>query len=154
MDIFMILFTLFAGITLSAQSAVNGTFSKGAGTIETAFLTFMTGSIFLFLIILFFGQGNLSGIMNAPNWQLSGVFMGVFYLSFTIVAIPRIGVIATNLTTIVGQLVIGLIIDHFGWFGGIQINLDGKRVLALAFMALALYFIYKGNTQTQTEKTT
>ncbi|MER1990634.1 MAG: DMT family transporter, partial [Solibacillus isronensis] len=71
MGLFMILFTLIGGITLSAQSSINGTFSRKAGTIETTFLTFLTGTMFLTIFILFFGNGNLLGILDAPKWQLS-----------------------------------------------------------------------------------
>ncbi len=149
MELFIILFTLLGGIMLSAQSSINGTFSKKAGTIETTLLSFVTGAIFLFLIILFFGQGDLSAIMNAPNWQLSAVFMGIIYVSFTVIAVPKIGVIATNITTIIAQLVTGVIIDQFGWFGSIQIELGWQRMLALVFMALALYFIYQGNKRSK-----
>ncbi|MFQ3545760.1 DMT family transporter [Halobacillus rhizosphaerae] len=149
MELIIILFTLLGGITLSAQSSINGTFSQKAGTIETTLLTFVTGAIFLFLIILFFGQGDLSAIMAAPKWQLSAVFMGTIYLMFTVIAVPKIGVIAANISTIIGQLVISVIIDHFGWFGSIEIELGWDRMLALFFMALALYFIYKGNMRSK-----
>ncbi|NAP01296.1 EamA-like transporter family protein, partial [Halomonas sp. MG34] len=59
MGILMILFTFIGGLTLSAQSAVNGTFGRKAGTIETTLLTFITGTMFLAILILFFGHGNL-----------------------------------------------------------------------------------------------
>ncbi|RSL28675.1 EamA-like transporter family protein, partial [Salibacterium salarium] len=108
----MILFTLFGGITLSAQSAVNGTFSRKAGTFETTLLTFLTGSMFLAILILFFGQGNLLAVLEVPKWQLSAVFLGVLFLLFIVTAVPRIGVIATNITVIIGQLVIGVVIDN------------------------------------------
>ncbi|MCG7334110.1 DMT family transporter [Sporosarcina sp. ACRSM] len=145
MGIFMILFTLLGGITLSAQSAINGTFSRKAGTIETTFLTFITGTMFLALIILFFGQGNLFAIFEVPIWQLSAVFLGVLFLLFNVFAVPKIGVIATSITVIIGQLVIGVVIDHFGWFNSLVIPLSMKRWFALLFMIIALYFIYKGN---------
>ncbi|MFG6147418.1 DMT family transporter [Halobacillus sp. B23F22_1] len=149
MGILMILFTLFGGMTLSAQSAVNGTFSRKAGTFETTFLTFLTGSMFLALLILFFGQGNLLAIFEVPKWQLSAVFLGALFLLFIVMAVPRIGVIATNITVIIGQLVIGIVIDHFGWFNSLVIPLDWKRSAALLFMLIALYFIYKGNKRSR-----
>ena len=145
MGIFMILFTLFGGITLSAQSSINGTFSRKAGTIETTLLTFLTGTMFLTIFILFFGQGNILAISEAPKWQLSAAFLGTMYLLLTVMAVPRIGVIATNIAGIAGQLVIGVLIDHFGWFNSLVIALDIKRAFALLFMVIALYFIYKGN---------
>ncbi|PAK39978.1 DMT family transporter [Peribacillus simplex] len=145
MGILMILFTLLGGITLSAQSAINGTFSRKAGTIETTLLTFLTGTMFLSIFILFFGRGNVLAILEVPKWQLSAVFLGVLFLLFIVTAVPRIGVIATNITVIIGQLVIGIVIDNFGWFNSIVIPLDWKRSVALLFMIIALYLIYKGN---------
>jgi len=148
MGLFMVLFTLIGGITLSAQSSINGTFSQKAGTIETTFLTFLTGTMFLTIFILFFGNGNLLGILEAPKWQLSAAFLGTMYLLLTVMVVPRIGVIATSIAGIAGQLVIGVIIDHFGWFNSLVIELDIKRIFALLFMFISLYFIYKGNKRT------
>lgn len=154
MGLFMILFTLIGGITLSAQSSINGTFSQKAGTIETTFLTFLTGTMFLTIFILFFGNGDFLGILEAPKWQLSAAFLGTMYLLLTVMAVPRIGVIATSIAGIAGQLVIGVIIDHFGWFNSLVIELDIKRKFALLFMFISLYFIYKGNKRTSEETET
>jgi bacterial/archaeal transporter family-2 protein len=151
MGILMILFTLFGGITLSAQSSINGTFSRKAGTIETTLLTFLTGTMFLAIFIIFFAQGNMLAILDAPKWQLSAAFLGTMYLLLTVMAVPRIGVIATNIAGIAGQLVIGVLIDHFGWFNSLVIDLDSKRAFALLFMIIALYFIYKGNKRSREE---
>ncbi|WP_430788357.1 DMT family transporter [Virgibacillus flavescens] len=151
MGILMVLFTFLGGITLSAQSAINGTFSRKAGTIETTLLTFLTGTMFLAIFLLFFGQGNVLAILEVPKWQLSAVFLGVLFLLFIIAAVPKIGVIATNITVIIGQLVIGIVIDHFGWFDSIVIPLDMKRSFALLFMIIALYYIYKGNKRSSEE---
>lgn len=149
MGIFMILFTLIGGITLSAQSSINGTFSRKAGTIETTFLTFLTGTMFLTIFILFFGGGNVLALFDVPKWQLSAALLGTMYLLLTVMAVPRIGVIATNIAGIAGQLVIGVVIDHFGWFNSLVIEFDTKRIFALLFMILSLYFIYKGNKRSK-----
>jgi bacterial/archaeal transporter family-2 protein len=151
MGILMILFTLFGGLTLSAQSSINGTLSRKAGTIETTLLTFLTGTMFLAIFIVFFGQGNVLAILEAPKWQLSAAFLGTLYLLLTVMAVPKIGVIATNIAGIAGQLVIGVLIDHFGWFNSLVISLDMKRTFALLFMVIALYFIYKGNKRSNEE---
>lgn len=151
MGIIMILFTFFGGITLSAQSSINGTLSRKAGTLETTLLTFLTGTMFLAISILFFGKGNVLGILEVPKWQLSAAFLGTLYLLLTVMAVQRIGVIATNIAGIAGQLVIGVLIDHFGWFNSMVISLDMKRAFALLFMLIALYFIYKGNKRSSEE---
>ncbi|WP_075618619.1 DMT family transporter [Paenisporosarcina indica] len=151
MGLFIILFTLIGGITLSAQSSINGTFSRKAGTIETTFLTFLTGTMFLSIFMLFFGSGNVLALVEAPKWQLSAAFLGTMYLLLTVMAVPKIGVIATSIAGIAGQLVIGVIIDHFGWFNSLVIEIDIKRAFALLFMIISLYFIYKGNKRSSEE---
>ncbi|MCM3782340.1 DMT family transporter [Neobacillus mesonae] len=153
MAMFMILFTLIGGITLSAQSSINGTLSRKIGTLETTLMTFITGAMILALVILFFGQGDLLAILYAPKWQLSAAFLGTLYLLLTVMAVPRIGVIATSIAGIVGQLAVGMLIDHFGWFNSLVISFDLKRFLALIFMIISLYFIYKGNKRSS-ESTT
>ncbi|MCD7036355.1 DMT family transporter [Metabacillus sp. GX 13764] len=140
----MIIFTLLGGVLLSAQSSINGKFSQKAGTIESTLLTFFTGMLFLALLILFFGQGDILKILEVPKWQLSAVLFGVSYLFLTILAVPRIGVTAANISTVIGQLAASMIIDHFGLFGGMQINFGYKRWIALVLMLLALYFVFKG----------
>jgi len=151
MNILLILSTLLGGIALSAQSSINGTFSRKAGTIETTFLTFLTGLMFLTIIIIFFGHGNVLGILTAPKWQLSAAFLGTAYLLLSVIAVPRIGVVATNIAGIIGQLAVGMIIDNFGWFDSLVISLNWKRMLALLFMIIALYFIYQGNKRSNAE---
>ncbi|MFQ3852947.1 DMT family transporter [Staphylococcus sp. 2S1] len=145
MQVALVVIALIVGITLSTQSSVNGSFSKKAGTLESAFLTFITGGMILFIITLFFGEGNFLDFFSAPKWQLSAVWFGVGYLFLTIVAIPKIGVIATNISAVIGQLTMGMIIDHFGLFEGMVIHFDAKRIIALILMVIALRLIYKAD---------
>ncbi|WP_374717662.1 DMT family transporter [Neobacillus sp.] len=152
MSIFILLSSLIGGIVLSAQSSINGSFSSKAGTLESAFLTFITGAMILFIVVLFFGSGNLLTIFEAPKWQLSAVWFGVGYLFLTILAVPKIGVIATNLSAIIGQLSMGLLTDHFGWFGSIQISFDYHRILAIVLMFISLRLIYNANKKDRDEK--
>lgn len=152
MSIFILIASLIGGVLLSAQSSVNGSFSSKAGTLESAFLTFITGGMMLFIVVLFFGTGNFLSFLEAPKWQLAAVWFGVGYLFLTILAVPKIGVIATNLAAIIGQLSMGMLIDHFGWFGGMLVPLDWQRLLALLLMFIALRLIYRANIKERKER--
>jgi bacterial/archaeal transporter family-2 protein len=152
MSILILLASVFGGIFLSAQSSINGAFSKKAGTFESTFITFSTGAMVLFIVVLFFGNGDLLKILDAPKWQLSAVWFGVGYLFLTILVVPKIGVIATSISTVIGQLSMGMLIDHFGWFGGIEISFDIKRLVALILMLIALRLIYVGNMKAEPEE--
>ncbi|MCO7127610.1 DMT family transporter [Sporolactobacillus shoreicorticis] len=148
--IFFILFlSIFGGVLLSTQSSINGAFSRHAGTFESAFLTFFTGMLIMFIVVLFFGSGHLLEIVNVPKWQLSGVWFGVGYLFLTIAAVPKIGVTATNIATVIGQLLMSLFIDHFGWFNGTQVPMNLKRMIAVVLMLIALHPIYAGTNKTE-----
>lgn len=89
------------------------------------------------MIILFFGKGDVLALLYAPKWQLSGFG----YLFLTVLAVPIIGGNTANISTVIGQLIAGVVINHFGWFGRVEISLDWKRWLALGSMMLALYFV-------------
>ncbi|MCM3005130.1 DMT family transporter [Priestia koreensis] len=149
MTIIPVLLTFLGGVLLSGQSSVNGKLSNRIGTLETAFITFMSGSLFLALWLIFFGDGNLLNIAHAPKWQLIAVFFGVGYLFLTILAVPKIGVTAANITAIVGQIGAGFIIDQFGLFGGEVIHFDWSRLVGLIFMLLALVLIFNDNERSK-----
>ncbi|MEH6868369.1 DMT family transporter [Priestia megaterium] len=148
MSIITVIITFLGGVTLSAQSSINGKLSNKLGTLETALVTFLTGTLFMALWLIFFGKGHLLAIAQAPTWQLLAVFLGVGYMFLTILAVPKIGVTATNLTAIVGQVVAGFIIDQFGLFGGEIVHFDSSRFIGLVFMLLALFLIFKDNNET------
>jgi transporter family-2 protein len=152
MSAVMVFIALLGGVAVGTQSAINGTLGQKAGTIEATFVSLFTGAMLLAVITVFFGKGDLLAILDAPVWQLSAVFLAIIFVSLVVFSVRKIGVIATNILTIIGQLTTGLIIDHFGWFGSLQIPLDGKRLLAIVFMCLALYFIYKGNAKSNDAK--
>lgn len=145
--------TVMGGALLSAQSSINGAFSKKAGTLESAFLTFGTGTLMLVLLVLFFGTGKIGLILEAPTWQLSAVWLGVGYLFLTILAVPKIGVIAANLAAIIGQLSTGMLIDHFGLFNGVVIPFDWNRMVAFVLMLIALRLLYIANMKQQKRQT-
>ncbi|KGX91140.1 membrane protein [Pontibacillus halophilus JSM 076056 = DSM 19796] len=148
MGTFMIIFTLLGGVALSAQSSINGALSKRAGTFETAFLTFMTGAMFLTLIVLFFGEGNVLLVFEAPKWQLTSAILGVSFMFLTVLSVPKIGVAATNLTAISGQLLASMVIDHMGWFGNKVVLFDAERIIGIVLMFIALYLLFKGDKKT------
>lgn len=152
MGLLIIAASVAGGTLLSSQSSINGALSRKAGTYETTFFTFITGALMLALLVLFFGSGDVMKILEAPAWQLSAVWFGVGYLFLTVLAVPKIGVIATNIATIIGQLGAGMLIDHFGWFGGLQIPLDWERITAFILLLAALWLIYKADKK-QLQKT-
>ncbi|MQW92665.1 EamA-like transporter family protein [Acinetobacter wanghuae] len=147
----MLFVVILAGAALCAQSSINGRLGSEVGVLESAWLTFVVGAMISFLIAFFFEPVHALNLFTAPRWQLTGAFFGVAYMLVIVFAMPRLGAAATTVAVISGQLLMSLLIDHFGWFQNAVIPLDSSRLAALILLAIALFFIYKSNVQAHTE---
>ncbi len=147
----MLFVVILAGAALCAQSSINGRLGSEVGVLESAWLTFVVGAMISFLIAFFFEPVHALNLFTAPRWQLTGAFFGVAYMLVIVFAMPRLGAAATTVAVISGQLLMSLLIDHFGWFHNAIILLDSSRLAALVLLAIALFFIYKSNVQAHTE---
>lgn len=135
----MMLLIFIAGIGVAVQSTVNGALGARIGVFEGAFVSFFVGTITLFLVMLFFGKGNVIEMFQVPKWQLIGGVIGAFYISSMVLAVPRLGVGASIFALVTAQLIMSSFVDHFGWFGMKQIPLDWSRISALLLMVAALF---------------
>jgi bacterial/archaeal transporter family-2 protein len=137
------LLALIGGMALAVQSQINGGLGKKVGVIEGSFISFSVGTLALLFILLFFGNGDISAISTVPKWQLIGGLLGAFFVIVQVIAVPKIGVSATLMAVIVGQILIGAMIDHFGLFGGNRLPIDLKKMIAILLLLFALFLYYK-----------
>lgn len=138
---------LLGGMAIAAQSSINGSLSVRTDVITTAWLTNVVASVILLLMVVFFEPPQAATMFSVPTWQLAGALFGNFSMVAIVIAVPRIGTAATIVAIIAGQIIMGLMVDHFGWFGNTQIVLDYKRMAAIALLAGALYLIYLSNVR-------
>nr|WP_089973379.1 DMT family transporter [Lihuaxuella thermophila] len=143
MRLFMLLLALLAGVGVGLQAGVNGSLGKRVGTLEGALISFAVGTLALVLVNIFFGRGDILSVFSAPKWQLTGGLLGALYVFIMVLIVPRIGVAASLVGVIAGQLLISVIIDHFGWMGGRQIPVDANRLAGIALLAVALFFFFR-----------
>ena len=135
------LLALFAGAALSFEGAIYAELGKTIGQIETSFYNFFMGSIILGLLWLFFGKGKLSYTFEAPKWSLLGGVLGVVYLTSIVVSVPFVGVGITMVAVIIGQLVMSMFIEHFGWLGSKKKRINKEKIFAVISMIIALILI-------------
>ncbi|MGY5389545.1 DMT family transporter [Bacillus spizizenii] len=135
------LLALLAGAALSFEGAIYAELGKTIGQIETSFYNFFMGSIILGLLWLFFGKGELSYTLKAPKWSLLGGVMGVVYLTSIVVSVPFVGVGITMVAVIIGQLVMSMVIEHFGWLGSKKTRVNKEKIFAVISMIIALILI-------------
>jgi transporter family-2 protein len=128
--------TALAGLAGSVQVAVMGRFGGRVGVVEA--LGFATGVQLLLatavLLAVRQGTGGLAGALRAPPWMWAGGLMGLLVVFSITFAQPRLGATATIAILIAGQLVMGAVIDQFGWFGVAQISLSWTRMAGIALL--------------------
>ena len=78
---------------------------------------------------------------SVPWWAWSAAGLAILYQVGTIVAAPRLGAAALIGLIIAGQLLLALLIDHFGWLNFAQQTLSWQRLLGAALLLAGVYLI-------------
>ena len=123
-----------AGITVAVQPSVNARLAQKVGIIESACISFAVGTVALYLLLLVSGRGTFRGVGETAWWEWTGGILGAIFVSTTIVVVPRIGTAAAMAATIAAQLLAGIILDHFGFFGFQGTPVDAKRVVGVLLL--------------------
>jgi transporter family-2 protein len=80
---------------------------------------------------------------SIPLWAwLGGLFAG-FYLTASLIAIPRIGASAVFSLVIAGQLVTALLLDSSGAFGVPQISLSASRAFGVVLLLAGVMLLQR-----------
>jgi transporter family-2 protein len=133
---------LLAGSALSVGGAIYAELGKTIGKLETSFYNFSMGAILVGLIWLFRGKGKLSYAMHAPKWSLLGGLLGCIYLTIIVISVPFVGVGITMVSVMIGQLLMSMVIEHFGWLGSKKTRVNKEKIFAIAAMVISLILIY------------
>ena len=129
---------------MPTQAAIN---NKLANTIDSpvlsAFISFAVGTAALFLYILAAGipLANLASAKNAPLIAWTGGLLGAFFVAATVTSVPKLGVALTFSLIIAGQMLITLVIDHFGLLGVPVKEVNLPRLLGVTLITIGVILI-------------
>lgn len=140
-NLLLIVLMAAGGVAVAVQPSINARLAEKTGYIQAATISFAVGTLILLIISLLTSQGSLRRAGEAEWWQLSGGMFGAFFVTMTIVGVPRIGTTAVLALTIASQLVAGLLMDHFGLFGMRGIPLDFKRGFGVLLLLVGVALI-------------
>ncbi|MEW4370357.1 DMT family transporter [Paenibacillus kandeliae] len=132
---------VIAGMSLSIEAAIGGALGEHIGELESTYYIFIIGAMATFLVTLFFGKGNLKQIFTVPRWNLTGGLLGVVYLGLLVISVTLIGVGVSVTAVIVGQIIMSILIEHFGWLGVEKIPLNANRLAAVVLLAVSFILI-------------
>ena len=90
------------------------------------------------------GALGLGGAVPAmPWWAWAGGLFGAFYVTISVVALPRIGTALVIACAVVGQLVAGLVLDSFGWLGVPKVPFNAWRVVGAALLCVGVLLMQR-----------
>ena len=141
---FFIILAILAGMAMPTQAVVNSKLSDSVGNpILAAFISFSIGTVALFVYMILTGVplGDLVSVKDAPPVALIGGLLGAFFVSVMATIIPRIPVALAFSLAIAGQMLVTLLVDHFGWLGVTEKPINLFRVLGAVLITVGVVLI-------------
>ena len=144
MDIWLvILIGLIGGASVGLQSPIAGAMGQKVGGMAGSLIIHVSGAIFSGILLVLRGGENIKDWSTLPWYMfIAGVFGVILYQTIN-VTLPRLGSTMMVALIIVGQLLMGVVIDHFGLLGVTTRPLDLSRVIGIAVLVLGAYLISK-----------
>lgn len=126
LSMYAVLLGCIAGAVVGVQRALNGQINEYSHqSFTTSLLNFITGTLFLVLLILvgvIVGRVELAPLPSGPWWIYTGGVIGVIYIAFTSTIVQHLGVLTFTLFSVGGQLVGSLIIDLVSPTEGVSVS--------------------------------
>jgi transporter family-2 protein len=148
MALFFIVLAVLAGGMLPVQGVVNSQLGRVLDNVVLATLiSFVVGSLVLLLVFLFrnnWADGSgLQRLPEVPPVLYVGGVLGAFYVTLVAILIPKIGVANTMIAIILGQVLLSLSLDHFGFLGIEVREINWLRILGASLVLSGLVLVVK-----------
>lgn len=113
----LMLMAVFAGAATAVQAGVNSHL-RGymMHPMQATFVSFAVGTAASFLICLAIQAPlpSVVGLRGSPWWCWTGGLLGTLFVTTSVMLAPRIGVALMVALNVTGQLLMALVIDHYG----------------------------------------
>ena len=130
--LFILPLALGVGIAMAFQTAINSQLREHLHSpLQAALLSFTVGTIVLALMVFFQSaeKPSVAELANIPWLLWIGGCLGVYAISMSIYTAPKLGFLTFSGLVIFGQLVISMLLDHFGLLGTDKTPINWQRLL-------------------------
>ncbi len=132
---------LIGGIAVGLQGPMSGAISAKLGPLGSSLIIHVGGALVSGVLLMFAGGINLRELQTVPKpYLMAGVFGVVLYvtLAFTL---PRVGGTVSIALLILAEMVVTVILDHFGWLGLPQHSFNLVRALGIALIVGGVWLV-------------
>jgi transporter family-2 protein len=141
-----IIAVVLAGGATALQAPTNARLMTAVGSpINAAFVSFAVGTAVLGLMALMFQtRPDMAAARGLPWYAWIGGVYGVIFVIAATWAVPRMGVATTIVLMVAGQLLVSLVLDHFGAFGVPRQPISWSRVGGVALVIAGVLLARRG----------
>lgn len=136
---------ILAGCCLPLQTSANARLNGRTGSpYSAAFISFVVGLVFLAFLLIVTGEGIMlpwGTLFTLPWWIWLGGVCGTIFLTLNILLFPRVGSVQTVVLPTLGQILMGLLVDHFGLFQGVQSSLTATRAIGAVLVIIGVVLV-------------
>ncbi|EIJ70161.1 DMT family transporter [Pasteurella bettyae] len=138
----LMLLCVIAGCGLSIQTVINSRLRSYVGSpFFASMVSFLVGTFSLILVTFLTGNPffiDVDIFLNTPWWLWMGGLFGVIALTTNILLFPHLGGVQTVIMPIFGQIIMGILIDSFGWFNAPLISFSWNRGVGLILVLMGI----------------
>lgn len=148
---------IIAGLLLPVQTSINSKLRFKTGSPYLASTASMvTGMIFLIFLCLCTGKMpfiSLSVFSGGKWWLGLGGLMGAMAFTINVLLLPHLGSVQTIIMPLLGQIIMSMLIDNFGWFN-LPVDKFGflRLISVIALLIGVLLVIYTKDEHDQTHQ--
>jgi len=134
---------VLAGGATALQAPTNAKMMTAVGSpVNAAFVSFAVGTAALgILAMILQAKPDMVAARNLPWYAWIGGLYGAVFVVAAAWGVPRLGVALTITLMVAGQLLIGLILDHFGAFGAPQSPISLGRMAGVALVIAGVLMV-------------
>jgi transporter family-2 protein len=137
---------LFAGSLIPLQGAVNTQLSQRLPhAMQATFVSFLGGLLGVIALLLCIRPPMpATATLHATPWYLyCGGLFGVVFVTTVLVLIPKIGVATMLAAALSGQLIVSVLIDHYGWLNVPVISMTPSRLTGVCALLIGVFLIQR-----------
>ncbi|KRM92762.1 DMT family transporter [Liquorilactobacillus cacaonum] len=137
-------FGVITGAFSATQTAINGHLCVILkSSVNAAFFSFLIGTIFLWIIVLFKDLKSLKnlGNKNIVWWNWSGGLLGAIFVTGNSFLVPQLGTGVVTVIVLIGMIIGSLLVDHFGLFQSPKHPIQASQIIGIIVMIIGVGII-------------
>ena len=131
------------GGLVATQAPLNSQLGRTVGGLQASVVALAVSFVALLaLAAVTDGLGGIRRIGDAPLYvAIGGGLAGALYVGSIVFTVRALGATGLTAVTIAGQLVLAMVIDHFGWLGVERSPITAVKIAGVALLALGTWLV-------------